>query len=216
MLVSEVISHTLIESGTTVRRLSRPVQGRQTTGQVCLRPFFFSLHSNEEFISARMKTLLLIRHAKSSWKQEGLPDMYRPLSGRGHMEAENLANRLVSERISPDLLLTSPSVRTYTTALYLSHRLQIPFECLLIKDCLYESTTTDYTALIKTLDSSVSCVALFGHNETISELYAKMIRQEGVLMKTGDCAVLDFQITDWSEFTRSNARIRAYFSSPAI
>src|SRR6184192_1474294 len=63
-----------------------------------------------------MKTLFLIRHAKSSWDDTALPDKDRPLSDRGRRDAPKMGKRLAKRDVKPDLILSSPARRALTTA----------------------------------------------------------------------------------------------------
>ena len=62
-----------------------------------------------------MKTLLLMRHAKSSWKQKDLPDIERPLSSRGEKDAPMMGRMLKKKELIPDLIISSPAVRARQT-----------------------------------------------------------------------------------------------------
>ena len=63
-----------------------------------------------------MKTLFLIRHAKSSWDDTALPDKDRPLADRGRRDAPKMGKRLAKRDVKPDLILSSPARRALTTA----------------------------------------------------------------------------------------------------
>ena len=63
-----------------------------------------------------MKTLFLIRHAKSSWEYTALPDKDRPLNDRGKRDAPKMGKRLAKRDVTPDLILSSPARRALTTA----------------------------------------------------------------------------------------------------
>lgn len=158
-----------------------------------------------------MKTLLLIRHAKSSRKLEGLQDIFRPLSSRGYEEADTLVTRIHAAGFVPELLLASPAVRTYTTALYFSVRMGLPSSRLRTDPDLFESGVKDYLRVIRSLDTDCSSAALFGHNDTISELLVALTGDEGLTMRTGECAVLQMGIKDWGQTHATSAVLQHYF-----
>jgi phosphohistidine phosphatase len=66
--------------------------------------------------AGRMKTLLLVRHAKWSWKDMRLPDQDRPLTARGERDAATMSQRLSQRRVDADLIICSPAVRALATA----------------------------------------------------------------------------------------------------
>jgi len=116
-----------------------------------------------------MKTLYLVRHAKSEWKNERLQDQYRPLNERGYADAVKMSLALKQKRVQPDLVISSPAIRAYSTAfIFCSHFDYDPAK-MLIKPELYESTTQHYLDVIGAIDDRYSCVFLFAHNPTISD-----------------------------------------------
>jgi phosphohistidine phosphatase len=72
-----------------------------------------------------MRRLTLVRHAKSDWSLPGQQDWDRPLNKRGQRDAPEMARRLRSRRLRPDLVLTSPAVRAVTTATVMARELKL-------------------------------------------------------------------------------------------
>ena len=72
-----------------------------------------------------MKTLFLIRHAKSSWDDTALPDKDRPLDDRGRRDAPKMGKRLAKRDVKPDLILSSPARRALTTAEVIAKKLDL-------------------------------------------------------------------------------------------
>ncbi len=75
-----------------------------------------------------MKTLIIVRHAKSSWDNPDLKDIERPLNDRGEKDAPKMAKRLKEREITPDLLLSSPAVRAIETCRHIAMILEYPLE----------------------------------------------------------------------------------------
>src|ERR1700682_5676255 len=75
-----------------------------------------------------MKTLFLIRHAKSSWDDTALPDKDRPLDGAGKRDAPKMGKRLAKRDAQPDLILSSPAMRALTTAKIIAKKLDYKLE----------------------------------------------------------------------------------------
>jgi phosphohistidine phosphatase len=145
-----------------------------------------------------MRTLTLMRHAKSSWDDIALADHKRPLNRRGEKAAVLMAKRLKEEGYVPDLVLVSSARRTQQTAetmqnIYGGH-LQLVTEPI-----LYEASPADYMSVIRRVDDTVSHLMMIGHNPTIEQM-ASMLSDRDVRMPTA--AYIRFEIpTPWREFT---------------
>lgn len=117
-----------------------------------------------------MKTLLLVRHAKSSWDDPALDDRDRPLNGRGKKDAPAMGERLAKLGILPDLILSSPAVRALTTAEILAKALDYKRKKIVVSEIIYGGTPAALLELIRALDDDAKCVMLVGHNPEISGL----------------------------------------------
>ena len=98
-----------------------------------------------------MKTLYLVRHAKSSWNFPELRDFDRPLNKRGKKNAPEMGKRLRAKGILPDLLLTSPANRALTTAREIAEKIGYPIKDILEDDHIYHSSETILLQIIKNL-----------------------------------------------------------------
>jgi phosphohistidine phosphatase len=87
-----------------------------------------------------MKTLLLIRHAKSSWKDASLPDRGRPLASRGERDAAKMSKRLSQRHLDPDLIMCSPAVRAFATARIIARGLNYERGRIAVDDRLYAAS----------------------------------------------------------------------------
>ena len=117
-----------------------------------------------------VKTILLLRHAKSAWGQPGLDDHERPLSRRGEGAAEAMAEHIVHQAPRPDLILCSTAVRTRQTLAPLIHRLASPAPPIALEAGLYLASEDMLMARLRLVPDRVRTVLLIGHNEGIAEL----------------------------------------------
>ena len=117
----------------------------------------------------RRSTLYLLRHAKSSWADESLPDLERPLAPRGRRAAQQLAQHLRGHPIAPEVVLCSPALRTRQTLELIQPSLGVPAE-VLIEDDLYGAGEDQLLARLRSLPGDVSGVLLIGHNPGIQDL----------------------------------------------
>ena len=145
-----------------------------------------------------MKTLLLMRHAKSSRDDPSLPDRDRPLDDRGEQDGPKMGKRLAKRDVKPDLLLSSPALRALTTAQLTAEEVGYKRKDIVVDDRLYASSADDLLAVIRALDNKLNRVMLFGHNPEFSDL-AHRLSSEIISMPTSAVVEFDFDTKAWSE-----------------
>src|SRR6478609_7935961 len=116
-----------------------------------------------------MKTVYLVRHAKSSWEEEGLSDFDRPLNSRGRRDAPRIGKRLKEKQILPDVILSSPANRAISTCRAIALTLQYSEEKIISVKELYHADEDDILAVIKTVDDKFDTLMLFGHNPGLTD-----------------------------------------------
>ena len=121
-----------------------------------------------------MKTLLLVRHAKSSWDDPGLSDFERPLNERGKKDAPAMAERLYERGIKIDAFITSPARRARKTAEQFARRYKIEKDDMMLKTELYMAGDDAFHSVVEKLDDRYDCVAIFSHNPGITD-FANML-----------------------------------------
>jgi phosphohistidine phosphatase len=154
----------------------------------------------------RMKTLYLLRHAKSSWKEPALSDHDRPLAPRGARAAGQMATHIAQTAISPALVLCSSARRARGTLDAIAHALTDATEVRIEKE-LYAADATQLLARLRTVPSDTLSVMLIGHNPGLQDLAVELsdegeedaLRQLSTKFPTAALATLDLAETDWSE-----------------
>lgn len=116
-----------------------------------------------------MKTLLLIRHAKSSWDDPGLSDFERPLNERGKRDAPLMAERLHERGIKVDAFISSPARRARKTAEHFAKQYKKEKDDLVLKTELYMAGDDAFFNVIEGLNDDYDCVAVFSHNPGITD-----------------------------------------------
>ena len=116
-----------------------------------------------------MKTVTLIRHAKSSWEHE-LQDVERPLSARGYSDANLLSKILSDTTFQPDAVFSSPANRALTTCTIFIDALKLDRKQLTIKDELYDFEGRQVVNFIRNLDNSLHDILIFGHNNAFTAI----------------------------------------------
>ena len=142
-----------------------------------------------------MKTLLVMRHAKSDWNADYGTDHDRPLNRRGIRSARIMGRVLAREGRSPDMVITSTAVRARTTASLATEAGGWEAE-VVAEPRLYDSGA-DTAIEVATNAPDVGRLMLVGHQPTWSTLVS-MLTGERVDMKTATVAVIDFEFDDWS------------------
>lgn len=156
-----------------------------------------------------MKTLWLIRHAKSSWGIDNLSDIDRPLNERGYSDAHEMAKRM-KKRISNGLIVTSPAIRAASTAFIFARHLGIDPSDLMLRKTLYESGTEQYLAVIGSLPDNHTDVLLFGHNPVISLTANLLVGTTIEEMPTTGIIGIGFEEHSWKKAAASTGRLVAY------
>ena len=145
-----------------------------------------------------MKRLLLMRHAKSSWKDSNLPDRERPLKKKGERDAERMGKMLKDKNLVPDLILTSTAVRAVETAKLLTAACKCGAERIQALDSLYMAEPTDILEAIRTYGNGYKTVMVIGHNPGM-EAFLQIINGAVESLPTASIAYVGARLEDWSE-----------------
>lgn len=145
-----------------------------------------------------MKTLLLMRHAKSN-KDSKAPDLDRPLSKRGEKDAEKMADLLVEKQLLPNYLLTSSARRSRETANPILNRItgNITFKST---QALYMAEAPDILAVVQTVEDNPDCLMIVGHNPGL-ESFLQYLCGEVESLSPAAIACLTLPIDAWSDLT---------------
>ena len=143
-----------------------------------------------------MKTLFLIRHAKSCWNHPDLKDIDRPLNERGLANAPSMAQRAKTQWTTPGLVLSSPARRAKDTA-NLMKPLWFPNQDIVIEKTLYEGSPSEVLDLISFTDDVFESVALFFHNPTITFLNHMLTGSAAFEFPTCGMSNLQFEGKSW-------------------
>jgi phosphohistidine phosphatase len=148
-----------------------------------------------------MKTLLIIRHAKSSWDTATLSDFDRPLNERGKKDAPSMAKRLIENKVRPELFVASPAKRAKKTAeLFIKEFDKSENEIVLVRE-LYHASVQTFYKVISDLDDGYNCVALFSHNPGITEFVNSLTSVELDNMPTCGIFAVTALTNNWNQFS---------------
>ncbi len=160
-----------------------------------------------------MKTLILARHAKSSWKTDAETDFDRPLNKRGLSDAPLMAGRLRSKGPLPDRVVSSTAVRALaTTELYL-HGLGMRNNQLTTTRSIYEAPVSALITQIEQMTADCTIAMMVGHNPGMSAACHFLSSQADLEMPTCALACFDLEIDQWKDVYRDCATLR-WFDYP--
>jgi phosphohistidine phosphatase len=160
-----------------------------------------------------VKTLLLIRHAKSSWEDAGISDFERPLNERGKKDAPAMAERLYERGIKIDAFVTSPARRARKTAEQFAKRYKKEKDELLLKTELYMAGDDAFNSVVEKLDDDIDCVAVFSHNPGITDFANHLTDARIDNIPTSGIFAVSIETKKWNRFRDAKKKF-LFFDHP--
>ena len=162
-----------------------------------------------------MKTLLILRHAKSSWEDIGRGDHYRPLAPRGRRAAKKLAKHLRRQKVAPAMVLCSSATRARETLELVAPALGPPKK-ILIEEGLYAASADELLSRLRRIPDATESVMLIGHNPGLQDLALTLAangpKRSLVLedFPTGALATLLIDVARWRDLVPGDADVVDY------
>ncbi len=153
---------------------------------------------------ANRKTLLIVRHGKSSRQYDNISDIDRHLKERGIHEAYDMAGRIKSQHITPEMLISSPAARALHTAMIFARGLDHPLDQVELREIFYNGDEQDILDVIRQTPGETSTVMIFGHNPTFTDLANLFLSQELDNLPTNGIVCLEFDADQWSRIGKDN------------
>jgi phosphohistidine phosphatase len=162
---------------------------------------FLMLQENLELIMTTTKELLLLRHGKSDWNTD-TTDFYRPLNKRGKRNAQQMGEWLDEQKLTPNLIISSPAKRALTTAEIVCVAMGLSVDSIQTEKSIYEASLSDLRQVLSQIPDSVQRLLLVGHNPGFEYLLSYLaptipIPDDGKLMPTATLAFLQLD-SQWS------------------
>ena len=148
-----------------------------------------------------MKTLYLVRHAKSSWEQPGLRDIERPLLEKGIVKTRKVIRFLQERKITIDLMISSPAVRALETARLFADGLNYPEDKIIFASEIYEGNTDEILSVISATANDVGTLMLFGHNPNITLLASLLLQSDIDYLPTSGITCISFPAEKWKKIS---------------
>ena len=160
-----------------------------------------------------MKTLVIVRHAKSSWKDASIEDRERPLNKRGERDAPRMGRRLADLVGTPDLIVSSPAARALATARIVADAVGYPVERIRADERIYEAGPARILDVVRGFDDEQDLVFLVGHNPGLTDFVNEVSHPRVENVPT--CGVVELRLATgrWSDLSSSTVQ-RASFMTP--
>lgn len=156
-----------------------------------------------------MKTLFVMRHAKSSWDAPELADFERPLNSRGEKTAPFMGELLKRKNLAPQIIVSSPAERAKQTAELVRQAAELAAD-LRFEKRIYEAGTQSLMYILADFEDEFDAAMIVGHNPGFENLVG-ILCGEYRRMPTAALAVLDLDIEKWSEISAECGRLREFF-----
>jgi len=160
-----------------------------------------------------MKTLVLVRHAKSDWDDSSLSDFDRPLSKRGIIDAPFMAELLDDLGVKPDYIISSAANRALTTARIFGGHFKLSEKNIKEESAIYGGNYRTYINSIIDTDNSINTLFVFGHNPEISIVSSQLLQNFYDQIPTCGCICIDFDVDDWAHIESGKSKLR-FFEYP--
>jgi len=154
-----------------------------------------------------VKTLTIVRHAKSSWNEQGLSDRERPLNKRGQRDAPRMGKRIADAGIRPSLIVSSPATRAWTTAQFIAEELSYPVEFLQRENSLYLASLNDILDVIVDQDDGFNSLMVVGHNPGLTNMVNFLSPGITGNLPTAGVVSVTFDQDDWKLYEQPNTEL---------
>lgn len=146
-----------------------------------------------------MKTLYLLRHAKSSWQQPELNDMDRPLLEKGLKRSKLIIDYLIDKKIKVDLIISSPALRALKTAEIFAHALRYPIDQVLIEKKVYSGDEDALMELFFDISPRINSLMIVGHNPTLTNFANYFLDPHIDYLPTSGVVSIGFKTEKWEK-----------------
>ena len=156
-----------------------------------------------------MKTLLIVRHAKSSWEYP-VDDKDRPLKLRGIKDAHLVANHIADKINTPNVIFSSIANRALHTCAIFTRCLEYPFDKVIIKENMYDFGGSGLVETVKSCDDSVDTLMVFGHNHAITAVVNMYGSKQFDNVPTSGAVVIQFETNSWKKISDGSTILKVF------
>ncbi|HMM11851.1 MAG TPA: histidine phosphatase family protein [Bacteroidales bacterium] len=156
----------------------------------------------------KMKELIVVRHAKSSWEHVGLSDHERPLLEKGKKRTKKIISFLQDQKTKPDFILTSSALRARETAYYMAMGLGVDKGLVKVDPALYQADADQLLGQFDDLSDTFNTVMLVGHNPALTNFVNFFLVPPIDWLPTSGVVALQFDTEHWDEIRTAQRSVR--------
>ncbi|PLX01414.1 MAG: histidine phosphatase family protein [Marinilabiliales bacterium] len=160
------------------------------------------------FMNKASKSVIIMRHAKSSWEDSSAGDHERGLMDKGIMRTKKVAEFMIVNNINPQLILSSTAKRAVETAKIIADSISYEREKIVLSKKLYLSYTDDVFDELFEVDNNINSVMVFGHNPCFTDLVNMFLKKQIDNLPTSGMAVIEFKTDKWKEIPNSKFSVK--------
>jgi phosphohistidine phosphatase len=163
-----------------------------------------------------MKTLYVVRHAKSSWEDPHEADFDRPLNDRGKRDAPRMGKRLKEKEIHPDLMISSPAKRAWSTCKRIAEILDFPKAGIATNPLLYHAGEDIILKVVQSVKPLHKTLMIFGHNPGLTDFVNAIMKDESTYIDnipTCGVVALSFDVEGWAKIEWKKGKL-LFFDYP--
>ncbi|MBN1338767.1 MAG: histidine phosphatase family protein [Bacteroidales bacterium] len=157
-----------------------------------------------------MKTLYIVRHAKSSWNHPELQDEERPLMEKGKKRTRFIIDYLLQNGTSVDLIISSHAVRARETAKIIAHSLNYREDNIQISRNVYHGDEDSFYNLLYDLSENIGSVMVVGHNPAMTNFSNRFLRRKIDWLPTSAIVRVDFDTNAWTDIHKAGQKVVFY------
>jgi len=162
-----------------------------------------------------MKTIYLIRHAKSSWSDPSLQDFDRPLNSRGNRDVKMMTSILSNKTKNIDLILTSKAKRALATTEVITNGNGVNYKEIIKEDRLYQASSKKISKLISKQNNKFDSLAIVAHNPGLTELANELGGVKIDNLPTTGILAFKFDTEKWANITKKDGKL-LFFEYPKL
>ena len=163
-----------------------------------------------------MKTLYIVRHAKSSWGFPDLKDEDRPIIDKGIHNTNKIVKELIRFDVSIDKMICSKARRTLETAKIVARGINFPIEKIESNITLYKADVDDLTEIIKEVEEDIYQLMIIGHNPTLTQFANRFLDEKMEILHTSEVVSFEFETKKWFDFEKSKCKTKFVLSPKFI
>jgi phosphohistidine phosphatase len=161
-----------------------------------------------------MKTLYVLRHAKSSWDNNSLSDFDRPLNERGFETAPMMGEMMRENDFVPEIIVCSTAKRAEQTARLVKESAEFEAE-IKFEKAIYEASPQTLLRIVSEIGDEFDSALIVGHNPGFENL-VRVLTGKSETMPTAALAVIDLKIESWSEINADSGNLRKFIRPKEI